>query len=109
MSPDLPKPIFSTRCDDPGASEALDQFVIALAERIDVIQDAEAAGDFTQLSALAGSLATDAEATGYGALATAAHALEAACFSGDPKLARESTIDITEITQRIRLGHKGAA
>jgi HPt (histidine-containing phosphotransfer) domain-containing protein len=109
MATDPPKPIYSTCGDDPDVGEALDHFVIGLAERIDILQDAEASGDFPQLASLAGQLAVDAEATGFGALASAAQALESACFGGDPKLARETTLDITEITQRIRLGHKGAA
>jgi hypothetical protein len=109
MASDPPKPIYSTRIDDPEASEALDRFVIGLAERIDVLQDAEASGDFRQLAALAGQLSCDAEATGFGSLTSAAQALESACFEGDPKLARESTLDITEIARRIRLGHKGSA
>jgi len=108
MSSDPPKPIYSTRGDDPEVGEALDLFVIGLAERIDVLQDAEASGDFTHLGALAGRLATAAENTGFGALATAAHSLESACFSGEPKLAREATFDITEIAQRVRMGHKGS-
>jgi len=108
MSSEPPKPIYSSCGDDPEVGDALDSFVIGLAERIDVLQDAEAAGDFAQLAALAGRLATDAEFTGFGTLATAAHSLESACFSGDPKLAREATFDITELAQRIRMGHKGS-
>ena len=108
MTDETPKPIYSTCGDDPQVGEALERFVIGLAERIDVLQDAEIAGDFRDLAALAGQLACDAEAIGFGALAAAAHSLESACFSGDPSLARECTYDITDISHRIRLGHKGS-
>jgi HPt (histidine-containing phosphotransfer) domain-containing protein len=108
MSAEPPKPIYSSRSDDPDAGESLELFLVGLAERIDVLQDAEASGDFRQLAALAGRLASDAENTGFGVLASAAHTLESACFGGDPKLAREATLDITDLAQRVRRGHKGS-
>lgn len=109
MSDAFPKPIYSSRAGDPSIDEAVDRFVIGLGERVDQLQDTESEGALKKLAEFAGTLADEAEETGYGTLANAAHALESACLDRDSKLAREATIELTEITQRVRLGHKGAA
>jgi hypothetical protein len=100
------KPIYSSHCDDPSAGEAVDRFVIRLAERIDQLQDAEA--DLAGLAPLAAGLRAESDAAGYAALAGAAEVLEIACNDGDSKLVHEKLIGLTEIAQRVRLGHKGA-
>jgi HPt (histidine-containing phosphotransfer) domain-containing protein len=109
MSAELLKPIYSSRCDDPAAGDAVDRFVVGLAERIDLLQDAEVDGDFARLAELAEGLVVEADSSGFGALAGVAQALESACRGDDPKAAREKLLELTEIAQRIRLGHKGAA
>jgi len=109
MAGELLKPIYSSRSDDPSAGEAVERFVVALAERIDLLQDAEADGDIGQLMALIGGLVVEADAAGFDAFARVARALDAACSDDDPKLTRENLLELTEIAQRIRLGYKGSA
>jgi hypothetical protein len=108
MSAEPLKPIYSSRSEDSSAGDAVDRFVIRLAERIDALQDAEADGDLARLAALTGELIVEADAAGFEAFASTAAALEAACFGDEAKAARERLLDLTEIAQRIRLGHKGA-
>jgi HPt (histidine-containing phosphotransfer) domain-containing protein len=103
------KPIYSSRSEDPSVGEAVDRFVIGLAERIDQLQDAEVTGELRELISLAGDLRVAADAAGYAALAGVAEALEIACTHDDPKAVRAELIGLTKIAQRIRLGHKGAA
>jgi len=103
------KPIYSSRSEDASAGAAVDRFVIRLAERIDALQDAEADGDLAQLAALAGELIAEAAAAGFEAFASTGEALGAACGDGDAEDARERLLELTQIAQRIRLGHKGAA
>ena len=103
------KPIYSSRSDDPSVDEVVDRFVVGLAERIDMLQDAEADGDLAQLAALARGLIAAANEAGFEALAGIAKALEAACCDDEPQSARERLLGLTEIAQRIRLGYRGAA
>ena len=109
MSAEHLKPIYSSRSEDASVDEVVDRFVIRLAERIDALQDAEADGDFAQLAALTGELIVDAAAAGFEAFASTAEALESACGGDEAKAAHERLLDLTEIAQRIRLGHKGSA
>ena len=108
MSVERLKPIYSSRGADSSLDDTVDQFVIRLAERIDTLQDAEAKGDLAELAALTGELTAEADAAGFETFASTAEALEAACFGDEAKAARERLLDLTEIAQRIRLGHKGA-
>jgi HPt (histidine-containing phosphotransfer) domain-containing protein len=108
MSEESRKPIYSSRIDDPSDSDTIDRFVIRLAERIDVLQDAEADGDLAHLEALAGELLVEAREAGFEALVAFAETLEGACVGGDSEAARERLLELTEIAQRIRLGHRGA-
>lgn len=102
------RPILSSRADDPALGEAIDTFVIGLAERIDDLQDAERAADLAQLSALARDLAADAEALGYEALARISQVVEAAALEEHSDEAYANLVKLTEIAYRIRLGHRGA-
>lgn len=108
MSAERLKPIYSSRSDDPPDGEAIERFVIQLAERIDELQDAEADRDLTLLAALADDLMLEARALGYDAFVSFAKTLEAACLAEDAEAAHERLLDLTEIAQRIRLGHRGA-
>ena len=102
------KPIYSSRTEDPSVDGDVDRFVVHLAERIDLLQDAEADGNLAQLAARTSGLIAAAGAAGFEALAVATKALKAACTEDEAKAARERLIELTEIAQRIRLGHKGA-
>jgi len=103
------KPIYSSLGDDPAAGETVDAFVIGLAERIDTLQDAEAGGDLGQIAELTSRLIADAATAGFADFEKVGRQLEAACFEKDGKAARQCLIDLTELSQRIRLGHRGAA
>jgi hypothetical protein len=104
-----PKPIVSTRADDPDLDEDIDRFVVHLAERVDAFQDAEAARDRSALLALSSALAQDAEALGYPLLVLAARRIADACGEDVPQALRKSVVDLTELSQRVRRGHRSAA
>ena len=80
MSQHKTPPIFSTCEDDPSQGEAIGRFVIALAEEVDRLQDAELEGDFAQLSDLVTRLGERAQALGW--LCTAKQLREAARTAG---------------------------
>ena len=106
---DGPRPIYSTRADDLASSEAIDGFVVGLAERVDTLQDAEGIRDFKQLASLASSLAIDAVEVGYDSLSRCAAKIETACLGDQSEDAHKDLVELTELSQRIRLGHRGAA
>ena len=101
-------PIFSSRADDRSLNEAIDAFVVGLAERIDHLQDAEREAGFVQLAAFARDLATDAEALGYEPLGHVARMLEAAAEKEKSDEAHANLVKLTAIAYRIRMGHRGA-
>jgi hypothetical protein len=101
-------PIFSSRADEPALAEAIDAFVIGLAERIDHLQDAEREAGLVRLAAFAGDLAADAEALGYEALARIAHVVESAAGEEKSDEAHANLVKLTEIAYRVRMGHRGA-
>jgi hypothetical protein len=103
------KPIVSTRADDPDLDEHIDRFVVNLAERVDAFQDAEAARDREALLALADALAQDAHALGFPLLVAAARRIAEVCGEGAPEALRKSVVDLTELSQRVRRGHRSAA
>ena len=102
------RPIFSSRADDPALAEAIDAFVIGLAERIDDLQDADGEADLSRLAGLAGELAADAEPPGYEPLVHVAQVVEAAAREEKSDEAHENLVKLTGIAYRIRMGHRGA-
>ena len=109
MSQPKTPPIFSTCEDDPSQSEAIDRFVISLAEEVDRLQDAELEGDFEQLSGLVTRLGDRAQALGYLPMAQIAATVARACQEAKLEDARAGMIALTDISNRIRRGHRGAA
>ena len=102
-------PLFSTRANDPAVQDTLDDFVVSLGERIDALQDAEIASDLPRMGVLADELRGAAGDHGYEPLADCASGVKTACASGDAEAARKGLLELTEIAQRVRLGHRGAA
>jgi hypothetical protein len=102
-------PIRSTQEDIADLAEDINRFVIGLGERIDAIQDAELASDFRLLGELARGLADDAERTGYPSLAQAAKVVALAAGDAKPEAVQEADFELTELAQRVRRGHRGAA
>lgn len=103
-----PKPILSLLGDNPAFDERIDAFVIALGERVDEFQDAELAGGLDRVRALSRSLASEAGELGYPALTAAARRVELSCDDG-PEAIHKAIVDLTELAQRVRRGHRSAA
>jgi hypothetical protein len=102
-------PIRSTQEDVAELADELDRFVIALAERIDAIQDAELVRHLADVSQLARTLSNDAERLGYPGMSRSAKAVSAAADDGELPTLQETIADLTDLVQRIRQGHRGAA
>lgn len=108
MTLEKPPPIFSTLEDDPSRSEAIDRFVIGLAEDVDQLQDAELDADLGRLGELATRLGQRAGNLGYQPLAEIATVLANACRDSKLEDAQAATIELTDISGRIRRGHRGS-
>jgi hypothetical protein len=104
-----PAPIFSQHEHDPELRDAIDRFVVRLGERVDALQDAESARKLPELQLLAEDLCQRAERLGYPLLASLARTVARACGDDKPQLAQEALVELTEVSRRIRLGHRGAA
>lgn len=103
------EPIVSEHAEDPARQSEIDRFVIRLGERIDGLQDADLAGDFERLAELSRDFEDAAGRAGYPVLAAHAHAVAEACTRRDPIGVRELLLELTELAQRVRLGHRSAA
>jgi hypothetical protein len=103
-----PLPLYSRLIDDPAWGESIDEFVVAVAERVDHLQDADSKADLVQLARLAGELALDARTAGFDLLADVAQTIEAASLDGSTKRAHDGVVTVTGLAYRIRLGHRGA-
>lgn len=101
-------PIHSLLVDD-RALEQLDGFVIALGERIDLIQEAEREGQLAEAAKRAAELAVEALALGLPPLAEAAERVVACCRQGGPGLVHAEIVELTDVVTRVRLGHRGGA
>jgi hypothetical protein len=104
-----PKPIYSTLGDNTRLHEAISKFVIALAEIVDSLQDAERSGDLQVLRTLAETTGREADTLGYACLTEQTDLIREACIRDKPELAQAALMDLTALCTRIRLGHRGAA
>lgn len=102
------KPIFSSRADDLERRDAIDQFVVGLAERVDQLQDADAAGRLAELANFAQSLGLEAAANGFEPLANCAESVHQSAREGRERDAHELLIELSHLAQRVRRGHRGA-
>jgi hypothetical protein len=102
-------PIRSTQEDIPELAEEIDRFVIGLAERIDSIQDAELVESFSQVALLSRQLSTDADRLGYPGMAQNAKSVAMAAEDGKTDSLQDLVIELTDLAQRVRRGHRGAA
>lgn len=105
---DRPRPIYSALAEDPAFQDAIDAFVVELAGRVDDLQDCEARADFESLAELARVLRRESEKVGYESLAACAAAVQAAAGERKGEDARKALVELTEVAQRVRLGHRGA-
>jgi hypothetical protein len=95
--------------DDPELADDIGAFVVSLAEQVDCLQDSEAAAQWEPLRDLSLNLAREAERCGFPGLAQAARGVAHAAEDGKPEDARAGVVELTDLAQRIRLGHRGAA
>ena len=90
------------------ALERLDAFVLELGERIDLIQEAEHAGQLEEAAKRAAELAHDAQSLGLPPLVEAAERVVASCRRGAPAEAHADIVELTDVVTRVRLGHRGS-
>jgi hypothetical protein len=102
-------PIHSRFEDDPSFADAIDAFVLALAERVDHLQDTEAVGDWTRLAEGVTALGHDAAQVGFPSLQERAAEVADAARQAHRQLARKALRELTEVSRRIRQGHRGSA
>ncbi|MEE8164315.1 MAG: hypothetical protein V3T64_01985 [Myxococcota bacterium] len=102
-------PIRSNQEDVDELAEDIDHFVVVLAERIDAIQDAELANCTDEIASLARQLSSDAERVGFPVMAQSARSTAMAAEDGKLEAMQEHIVEMTDLTQRIRRGHRGAA
>ena len=102
-------PIRSTQEDIAELAEDIDRFVIQLGERIDEIQDAELAACVGEVATLSRQLASDADRLGYPELAHAAKSAALAAEDEKSEPMQDSIVEMTDLVQRVRRGHRGAA
>lgn len=99
----------SSREGDPELELQIDAFVMQLGETVDALQDAEAAGQLVTLRGLASPLVERCNALGYDSLADAARQIAEACLERNPVAAHKAVVDFTELSKRVRRGHRSAA
>jgi len=102
-------PLRSSREDDPDLELRIDVFVLQLGEIVDALQDAEASGKLSDLASLAGELVARCNELGYELLADVSLRIAEACEDGSPDAARKGVVDFTELSKRVRRGHRSAA
>jgi hypothetical protein len=101
-------PIQSRFEDDPSHADAIEAFVVGLAERVDALQDNEASGDWLRLIAGLAELAQVAEQAGYPQLAQSAAEVTRAARERHGELAYKALVELTDVAQRIRRAHRGS-
>jgi hypothetical protein len=104
-----PDPIYSVHEEDPDLGESINDFVIGLAERVDALQDLHSLADFTRLALQCVDLGDEARRLGYPLLESVAHAAGDACKAGKQDESEQALMEMSQLTQRIRQGHRGAA
>jgi hypothetical protein len=101
-------PIHSRYDDDPAYAEAIDTFVIGIAERVDALQDIEVRGDMLGLADAVASLAAEADHLGFPQLVGSAGEVAEAARGRNSELARKALEDLTDLARRVRQSHRGS-
>ena len=102
-------PILSRLAEDSSVGDAIDAFVVNLAERVDALQDCELRGALSELSERAAALGAEAAEVGFDTLSDTTCSIREACGRDAAADARKAVEELTEMARRIRLGHRGAA
>jgi hypothetical protein len=103
------KPIYSTREDDPDLREAISDFVIGLAEVVDGLQDLHSSGDFRSLARESRQQAEHAMTYGYPLFAGLADKVARGADAEKAEATEDTLRELSDLVQRIRLAHRGAA
>ena len=103
------KPIYSTEEDDPELRDAISDFVVGLAEAVDLLQDLHSVGDFAALVRGCREHAEKAAAYGYPSFAEIASEVAKAAAEEKADAAEEGLRELAGVTYQIRLAHRGAA
>lgn len=103
------KPIYSTCEDDPDLREAISDFVIGLAEAVDILQDLHSDGTFEALATRCREHAGVAASLGYPAFAELAREIAAAADEEKAAPAEAGLHELGGLVQRIRQAHRGSA
>jgi hypothetical protein len=101
-------PIHSLYQDDPSHADAIEAFVVALAERVDALQDNEVSGDWPGLIAGLSELTRAAERAGYPKLAQSASEVTRAARERHGELTHKALVELTDVAHRIRRAHRGS-
>jgi hypothetical protein len=102
-------PIHSSLDDRPELRDSISDFVVVLAEKVDSLQDTESSGDLPLLEKLADELGRMGTALGYACLTVQTEQIQDACARDKPELAQAALVELTALSRRIRLGHRGSA
>ena len=105
---DVGGPIHSRFEDDPALADAIDAFVLALAERVDDLQDTEVRGDWPRLLEHLTELARAAEQVGYPMLAQSAGEVARAARDRHAELTHKALVELTDFARRVRQAHRGS-
>jgi len=101
-------PIHSRYDDDPAYADAIDTFIVGLAERVDALQDIELRGDMIGLADAAAALGKEARPLGYPLLLDSAAEVSRAARERNGELARKALEDLTDVARRMRQAHRGS-
>jgi hypothetical protein len=103
------KPIYSTHEDDATLRSAISDFVVTLAESVDLLQDLHSAGDFAALARRCREHAESATEFGYPAFADLAREVASAADREKAEPAEDGLRALADVARRVRLAHRGAA
>lgn len=109
MVPPHSKPIHSSKSLESDHDELIEAFILGLGEQIDELQDAEASGDFERCAQRARAFSAQAEEAGYAPLVEIAGTVFEACGRRDGETVRKAIVDLTDLSQRARRGHRSSA
>lgn len=103
------KPIYSTHEEDPDLREPISDFVIGLAEAVDLLQDLHSEGNFKALAESCRTHAEDATRLGYPAFSGTAHDVALAADEEKAEATEEGLRELCDLALRMRQAHRGAA
>jgi hypothetical protein len=103
------RPVYSVLQACSELDESIHQFVVGLAEQVDLLQDDEQNSDFEGLEERAGILSGQADRMGYPELARLTRKVSVSCVEPMKDAVQKGLVEITEMARRIRLGHRGSA